>query len=112
VSKGETSENEMVAALVVALQRNKLGSDNQVLLQLARLTTESQMSCKDYLGSSNSTPTRSNQSLKQELLVQALSFLLNSTVQVSYMDPAQPVFPERIFGSDPCTVEDLKLPAT
>jgi hypothetical protein len=42
------------------------------------------MSCKDYLGSLNSTPTRSNQSLKQELLVQALSFLLNSTIQVSY----------------------------
>jgi NADPH-dependent 7-cyano-7-deazaguanine reductase QueF-like protein len=62
---------------------------------------ESQMSCKDYLGSSNSTLMMSNQSLKQELLAQALSILLNSTIQVNYTDLAELDFPEQVFGSDP-----------
>jgi hypothetical protein len=58
------------------------------------------------------TGTYNNTITYVQILVQDLSFLLNSTIQVSYMDPAQPVFLERIFGSDPCTVEDLKMPAT
>ena len=59
------------------------------------------MSYKDYPGSSNSTLMMSNQFLKQGLLVQALSILLNSTIQVNYMDLVWLVFPEQIFGSDP-----------
>jgi hypothetical protein len=43
----------------------------------------------------------SNQSLKQELLAQALSILLNSTIQVNYTDLAELDFPEQVFGSDP-----------
>jgi hypothetical protein len=43
----------------------------------------------------------SNQSLKQELLAQALSILLNLKIQVNYMDLAQLDFPEQVFVSDP-----------
>lgn len=73
---------------------------------------ESQTSCKDYLESSNSTLVLSNQSLKQEMLTQALSILLHSTVQVNNMDLWQPVFPEQTLDSDPYTIVDLKMSAT
>jgi hypothetical protein len=63
----------LLVALEVARQRNKLGSDNQVLPYLAHLTKENQMSCKDYLESLDLTLMLSNQTLKQEMLVQVLS---------------------------------------
>jgi hypothetical protein len=73
---------------------------------------ESQTSCKDYLESSNSTLVLSNQALRREMWAQALSILLNSTMQVNCMGLARSVFPEQTLDSDPCMTVGLKTSAT
>jgi hypothetical protein len=46
------------------------------------------------------------------MLVQALSILLNSTMQVNYKGLAQSVFPEQTLDSDPYMTVGPKMSAT